>query len=111
MCIVAVETYIGIKKKLCQLSNTSECAIIAEWIKNITNHLYLCAASAPDGNGDDMVKRWKSLIDHICDIHEDSYHLELGDQRVKYISAGNALYSYMLMYICTTVINILYHRK
>ena len=82
---------IGIKKKLCWLSNTSECTIIAEWIKSITNHLYWCAASAPDGNGDDMVKRWKSLIDHICDIHKDCYHLELGDQRVKYISAGNAL--------------------
>ena len=82
---------IGIKKKLCRLSNTSKCTIIAEWIKSITNHLYWCAASAPDGNGDDMVKRWKSLINHICDIHEDCYHLELGDQRVKYISAGNAL--------------------
>ena len=56
MCVVIIDTYTGIKKKLCRLSNTSECAIIAEWIKSITNHLYWCAASAPDGNGDDMVK-------------------------------------------------------
>ena len=90
--VVAVDTYTGIKK-LCRLSNTSECAIIAEWIKSITNHLYWCAASALDGEGDDMVKRWKSLIDHICDIHEDCYHLELGDRQVKYISAGKALYT------------------
>ena len=86
---------IVIKKKLCRLSNTSECTIIAEWIKSITNHLYWCAASAPNGNGDDMVKQWKSLIDHICNNHEDCYHLELGDQRVKYIFAGNAL-----LYVC-----------
>jgi len=73
------------------LSNTSDCAIVGEWIKSITNHLYWCAASAPDGNGDDMVKHWKSLIDHICNIHEDCYNLELSDRPVKYIFPGNAL--------------------
>ena len=36
-----------------------------------------------------MVRHWKSLIDHICDIHEDCYHLELSDRPVKYICPGN----------------------
>ena len=39
---------------LCQLSNTSKCTLIAEWIKSITNCLYWCAASAPFGEGDDI---------------------------------------------------------
>jgi len=58
--------YTGIKKKLCRISNTTDCAIIAEWSKSITNYLYWCAASAPNGNGHDIVKHWKSLINHIC---------------------------------------------
>ena len=67
------------KKKLGCLANISDCAIIGEWIKRITNHIYWCAASATDGKGDDMVKRWKTLIDHICDIHEECYLLPLSD--------------------------------
>ena len=36
-----------------------------------------------------MVKRWKSLIDHICDIHEDCYHEALlHDRPVKYLTPG-----------------------
>ena len=31
-----------------------------------------CAASAPDGN--DIVKRWKSLMNHVCNTHDDCYH-------------------------------------
>ena len=30
-----------------------------------SNHLYWCAASAPDSEG-----HWKSLIYHICGIHD-----------------------------------------
>ena len=62
----------GIKKKLAHVEKTKECELIGEWIKNITNHLYWCAANAPDG--DDIVKGWKSLMNHLCNIHEDYYH-------------------------------------
>ena len=91
VCVVAVDTHTGIIKKLCQLSNTSKCALIAEWIKSITNYLYWYAASAPYGEGDDMVKHWKSLIDHICDIHKGCYHLKLSDRQVICTSAFNTL--------------------
>ena len=86
--VILKRTPTGIKKKLGRISNTSECDIVGKWIKSITNHLYWCAASAPDGDGDDMMKRWKSLIDHVCDIHEDCYHSELSDRPVKYFSPG-----------------------
>ena len=49
-----------------------------------------------------MVKRWKSLIDHICDIHEDCYHSELSDRSVKYLAPGN--YTYVMHAILYLVI-------
>jgi len=73
----------GIKKKLARVAKTKDCELIGEWIKSITNHLYWCAANAPDG--DDIVKRWKSLMNHLCNIHEDCYHdpLDSLDERRK----------------------------
>ena len=78
MHVAAIDIYTEIKK-LYRLSNTSKCALIAERIKSITNHLHWCAASTLDGEGNDMVKHWKSLIDHICNTHENCYHLDIGD--------------------------------
>ena len=44
----------GIKKKLQQLAKYKECEMINDWIKSITNHLYWCAASSPEGDGNEM---------------------------------------------------------
>ena len=92
LCIVFESckvVFIGIKKKLARLSNNKDCSIIGDWIKSITNHLYWCAASAPD-DSNDIVKRWKSLMDHICDIHDECYHtdLSLEDRRKKWLIPG-----------------------
>ena len=43
--------------------------------------MYWCAASAPDGDGQLMVNRWKSLMSHLIDQHDDCFHLPLGDRR------------------------------
>ena len=67
----------GIKKKLQQLAKYKECEMINDWIKSITNHLYWCAASSPEGDGNEMAIRWKSLMEHICDRHDECYHLPL----------------------------------
>ena len=85
--------FIGIKKKLAHLSTNKECSIIGDWIKSITNHLYWCVASATDGDGEDIVKRWKSLMDHIGDIHDDCYHadLSLQERRKKWLTPGKQL--------------------
>ena len=58
------------KKKLAKLSKYKDCDIVGAWIKSITNHMYWCAASAPDGDGIQMVTRWKSLMNHSL----ESYH-------------------------------------
>ena len=89
----------GIKKKLARLAKTKECAIIGEWIKSITNHLYWCAATAPDG--DDIVKRWKSLMDHLCNDHDNCYHDPLTyqeERRKKWFESG--------MCVCITAIGL-----
>ena len=39
--------------------------IVGALIKSITNHIYWCAASALDGDGKEMVTRWKSLMSHL----------------------------------------------
>ena len=79
--------FTGIKKKLARLFTNKDCSIIGKWTKSITNHLYWCAASAPEGEGDDIVKRWKSLMDHICDNHDTCYHkdLTLEERRKKWL--------------------------
>ena len=82
-------TFIGLKKKLAKLSQYKDCDIVGDWIKSITNHMYWCAASAPDGDGQQMVDRWKSLMSHLCDEHDDCYHLPLGDRRKKWFIPGN----------------------
>ena len=75
--------------------------IVGAWIKSITNHMYWCAASAPDGDGKLMVDRWKSLISHLIDQHDDCFHLPLGDRRKKWLTPGtycsNSIY-YILTY-------------
>ena len=94
----------GVKKKLARLAAASECGIVGEWTKSIINHLYWCAASvtndddAPDDasdddddNGNDIVKHWKSLMDHLCNIHDDCYHAELSTlnaRRKKWLIPG-----------------------
>ena len=78
---------IGVKK-LSKLSQYKDCDIVGTWIKSITNHMYWCAASAPDGDGQQMVDRWKSLMKHLCDQHDDCYHLPLGDRRKKWFIPG-----------------------
>lgn len=63
-----------------------DCELINDWVKSITNHMYWCAASSQDG--EEMVTRWKSLIDHLCDQHEGCYHDDLGDRRKKWFTPG-----------------------
>lgn len=85
----------GVKKKLARLATASECSIVGEWSKSIINHLHWCAAYVPDGkdtlddvsdsdnNGDEIVTRWKSLMDHVCNIHDNCYHDELSSLEVR----------------------------
>jgi len=91
-----------IKKKLAHASvaKIKECELNGEWIKSVTNHLYWCAANAPDG--DDIVKRWKSLINYLCKIHHDPLH-SLEERRKKWFTPGiyESLAIHIYALLCT----------
>ena len=74
---------------MAKLSQYKDCDIVGAWTKSITNHMYWCAASVPDGDGHKMVNRWKSLMNHLCDQHDDCDHLPLGDRRKRWFTPGN----------------------
>ena len=82
---------------MARLSSNKDCSIIAEWIKSITNHLYWFAASSPEGDGNEIVKSWKSLMDHICDSHDTCYHSPLSlDERKKKWLIPDTGYTWLL---------------
>lgn len=64
----------SVKKKIEAISKRRNCSILAHWAQAISNHLYWCAASS-DGNGDLVLAKWLSILNHVCDIH--SGHGEL----------------------------------
>ena len=81
----------GIKKKLQKLAKYKDCDMANDWIKRITNYcIYLCAESSTEGNGSKMAIKWKSLMEHICDKHDECYHLPLGveERRKKWLQPG-----------------------
>ena len=80
-----------------KLSKYKDCELVGDWVKSITNHLYWCAASAPEGDGDEMTVRWKSLMEHLCDQHDQCYHLPPGDRRKKWFIPGINTITYMLL--------------
>ena len=59
----------GLKTKLLALSKEKYCDIIHPCIKSIINHLYWTAASSPDQDGELKLAKWKSLCNHIINVH------------------------------------------
>jgi hypothetical protein len=59
----------GIYKKLQAASKKKLCEIVGQWSHSISNHLYWCAASS-DGNGELMLQKWLSILNHVVDEHE-----------------------------------------
>ncbi|XP_034722579.1 uncharacterized protein LOC117941677 isoform X1 [Etheostoma cragini] len=57
----------GLSKKLQQLGKDKDCALVKKWHKSIVNHLYWCATSSV--SGPEKVAKWKSLLNHIQDVH------------------------------------------
>ncbi|CAM4329337.1 unnamed protein product [Leuciscus chuanchicus] len=58
----------SVKKKLVLISNKKNNKDLQPWIKSITNHLYW-SCSTSKGDKEDCVRRWESLLHHICGIH------------------------------------------
>ena len=56
----------SLEKRLVKASKRSDLEGIGVWIRSIINHLYWCAVSSPVGDGDMIVAKWLSLVNHIC---------------------------------------------
>ncbi|XP_049918879.1 uncharacterized protein LOC126401561 [Epinephelus moara] len=58
----------GLMKKLLAVSNRKDNRDLQPWIKSICNHLWYACASC-GGDPEDLIKKWQSLLYHICGVH------------------------------------------
>ena len=58
----------GLKKKLDEKGKKKGLEVIGAWSKSIANHVYWCAASS-NGEGEVVVAKWLSMLNHIANIH------------------------------------------
>ncbi|XDV52409.1 hypothetical protein PO909_021139 [Leuciscus waleckii] len=58
----------GMIKKLASLSRYKDNRALQPWIKSIGNHLWFTSSSC-GGDPDELIKRWKSILHHICGVH------------------------------------------
>ena len=63
--------YAGLGKKIDALGKKSDCQDVSEWRKSIVNHMYWCAASTPDGDGEVMKAKWQIVALHAQNIHKN----------------------------------------
>ena len=59
----------AVSKKLATLAKQKHCQVLHPWLRSISNHLYWCASSSPPGDGSLIVAKWKSIVNHIANIH------------------------------------------
>ena len=69
--LVAIFYQTGLSKKIDKLAKKKDCEDVGQWRQSISNHMYWCAASTPDGNGQLMQEKWKMLPLHIENIHSN----------------------------------------
>ncbi|ROI15893.1 hypothetical protein DPX16_3794 [Anabarilius grahami] len=57
-------------KALDAAAKERDCEDLKLWRPAVINHLYWTAASTPNGDADVMEAKWKSMVNHVQDIHE-----------------------------------------
>jgi hypothetical protein len=60
-----------VTKVLTKIGKFSGCETINGWIKACTNHLYWCATTTPDGNGEVIYAKFQSFFSHIINKHSN----------------------------------------
>lgn len=85
--------FVGVSKKLERSSKKKGCEDIRPWIKSISNHMYWVASSSGT-DGDMKVAKWKSVVNHVANIHQghgekfpECQHKELDVER-KWLRQG-----------------------
>ncbi|KAJ8301015.1 hypothetical protein KUTeg_022534 [Tegillarca granosa] len=59
----------GVNSKLEKKGKIKGCGDVALWARSVSNHMYWCAASS-NGNGEVVLEKWLSILNHVVDIHE-----------------------------------------
>ena len=52
-----------------KLAKEKGCEIVGEWLKSMVNHIYWSAYSTKDGNGEVILEKWLSLVNHLHNKH------------------------------------------
>lgn len=65
----AVNFILAFRKKVEKLAKEKGCEVVGEWQKSMINHLYWSAYSTEDGNGDVILEKWLSLVNHLHNKH------------------------------------------
>ncbi|KAJ8305051.1 hypothetical protein KUTeg_017394 [Tegillarca granosa] len=59
----------ALTSKLEKKGKIKGCGDVALWARSVSNHMYWCAASS-NGNGEVVLEKWLSILNHVVDIHE-----------------------------------------
>ena len=70
MLILKIFTFPGIRSKLLALAKQTASEIIGGWAQSLVLHLYWSASSTPEGQGDLLLAKWLSVLNHIQNIHD-----------------------------------------
>lgn len=65
-----------------KLAKQKDCVELKGWIKSIGNHMYWTALSSK-GDGDEVKKKWISMIEHIQNTHTNCSHTPLNQSERK----------------------------
>lgn len=88
----------GLGHKIDRVAKKKGCLDVRLWKKSILNHLYFVATTATNGDKERMEGMWKSVANHVQDIHEhdnDTYvmcdhaHLMGEDRNKQWLPKGN----------------------
>ena len=61
----------GRSKTMLHLGKENCCEKLADWVNEVCNHLYWCATSTKEGFQEMMTAKWKSLMEHVANKHDN----------------------------------------
>ena len=70
--------YPGLCNKIDKLAKKKDYDEVGEWRQSISNHMYWCVASTPDGNGEVIQEKWKILAKTFMSMPRVTYILNVG---------------------------------
>ena len=50
-------------------SNQKDCSLLKDWSHSVTNHMYWCAMSTVQNQGELVLAKWLSVVNHAQNIH------------------------------------------